>query len=107
MNPMRPRDPEDVVPGWSYTITLNWRQSHSEEYGFGLKALSKTDDLDFAYTLADAQALLAFQARPIEQRHGVATRPTSRNRYYGSDGDMFTLRIRAVEDDHGRWSRRA
>ncbi len=51
-DPMRPRDPEDVVPGWSYTITLHWQQSPSEEYGFGRKALFETDDVDFAYTLA-------------------------------------------------------
>ena len=105
---MRPRDPEDVVPGWSYTVTLDWEQSQSEEHGFGRKALSETDDVDFAYTLADAQALLRFQARRIERQHAVAMRPTSRNRFYGSDGEvMLTLRIRAVENDPGRWSRQA
>ena len=84
-DPMRPRDPQDVVPGWSYTITLHWQQTLSGECGFGRKALFETDDVDFAYTLVPPRRHRSFPAGRVSGLTSNCTVQGTRGRR-GQDG---------------------
>jgi hypothetical protein len=96
MNPMKPKDPNDVVPGWTYAISLSVRQSKAE---YGDNAKDTTDTIGYEHTLADAQCTLGIEAELVLQRTGVHLRPSSKNRFYSSgELEFVELCILPIED---------
>jgi|SRR5215831_2399745 len=104
INPMRPANLQDIVPGWIYEIVMDWRQTAASapvDYRTG-KPNPKGEDcvhLTYANTLGDARFELEIQAERYLNTHQQLLRRMGPNRYHGNDGDtIVNLSIIAVQD---------